>query len=154
MGYTSTPERMEKIAAGIAMIESGSSCLAASNEVGLPESSLRLQYQRWLAGDSATKQRQEDEIIARAVEIVSLAQAEIRTRLVENPQSFKHSDLTAVAGMHIDKIAMHRGWNRTGEQMAITIGQGALEQLFSKLKVSVTVEPAEQAVDVTPKEEP
>ena len=93
--------------------------------------------------------------IGRAHRIADLSGSELEHRLLEKPEDFSDRDLSVARGIEIDKIAKRERWEKPLERddylSAFDALAGRIGAEGGKVTLTVEVEPAQPAIDVTPK---
>jgi hypothetical protein len=97
-----------------------------------------------------------ERLVAGYKRIGQLSNQEIERRLEEAPEDVSIKDLAVVAGIASDKIAKYERWGLSERENTGTDRFGALvERIMAAggATVSLSIEPHQQAIDVTPEEE-
>lgn len=144
--------RQQRIAAGVAMIREGSTCLAASKAVEIPYTTLR-RYSKALAnvvsseadGRDASFQALADHSIVAS----TIALERITERLVDDEHEWKDSDLARTYVATAEKAQ-----SLIARPKAEDSGVSALRELMQEGDITITKrDPTKDAIDVTPEDQ-
>ena len=144
-------ERQHRMAAGLALIDAGSSISAASRECGIPYTTLYQQHRGITASDREnTFQRGEDALIDAQLTIASRASEIVLERL--DADTMRDADVIKAMGVATDKVAIKRQWARGSGASDVNTRDALTEALESVMRGgSVTVtgpDPISEAVEV------